>query len=56
MKRLWKTPDDSFTNSERTLTFVKFNKCEFELEEIAFLDYTISKEGIVIDTVKVEVV
>ena len=25
-----KIPDGSFTNPERTLTFVKFNKCEFD--------------------------
>ena len=36
--------------------FAKFNKCEFWLEEIAFLSHIISKEGITVDPVKVETV
>ena len=51
-----KTPDDSFTTLERAPTFVKFNKCEFDWKEITFLGYTISKEGIVINSTIVEVV
>ena len=36
--------------------FVKFNKCEFWLEKVAFLGYIISKKGIIVDPAKVEVV
>ena len=36
--------------------FTKFNKCEFWLEEVAFLGHIISKEGIIVDLAKVETV
>ena len=36
--------------------FAKFNKCEFWLEEVAFLGDIISKERITVDPTKVETV
>jgi hypothetical protein len=36
--------------------FAKFKKCEFWLEEVAFLGHVISKEGILVDPSKVEAV
>ena len=54
--RSWTAPENGFINPERAPTFVKFNKCEFWLEEVAFLDHIISKEGITVDLSKVEVV
>ena len=36
--------------------FAEFNKCEFWLEEVAFLGHIISKEWITVDLVKVEAV
>ena len=36
--------------------YAKFNKCEFWLEQISFLGHVISKDGISVDPVKVEVV
>ena len=52
MKDTWRC----VTNPENAPTFVKFDKCEFDWKEIAFLGYTISKEGIVIDSAIMEVV
>lgn len=34
----------------------KFSKCVFWLEEVAFLDHVITKEGVAIDPAKVEAV
>ncbi|XP_077249415.1 uncharacterized protein LOC143888918 [Tasmannia lanceolata] len=36
--------------------FAKFSKCEFWLENVAFLGHVVSKEGISVDPVKVKVV
>ena len=36
--------------------FAKFSKCEFWLEKIVFLRHIISKDGLTVDLVKVEVV
>jgi hypothetical protein len=36
--------------------YVKFSKCEFWLDNVSFLGYVISKEGIKVDPAKIEVV
>ena len=36
--------------------YVKFSECEFWLSEVAFLRHVVTKEGIVVDPTKVEVV
>ena len=36
--------------------YAKFSKCEFWLEQISFLRHVISKNGISVDPVKIEVV
>ena len=36
--------------------FVKFSKCEFWLEKVSFLGHIISKDGLTVDPVKIEVV
>ena len=36
--------------------YAKFSKCEFWLDQISFLGHIISKDGISVDPVKVEVV
>lgn len=36
--------------------FTKLNKCEFRLKEFKFLSHVISKEGVIVDSSKIEVV
>jgi hypothetical protein len=36
--------------------YAKFKKCEFWLEEVAFLGYVVSEDGISVDPSKVEAV
>ena len=36
--------------------YAKFSKCEFWLEEVAFLNHMVSKEGIQVDPKKIEVI
>ena len=36
--------------------YAKFLKCEFWLEEVAFLGHVVSKEGIQVDPKKIEVI
>ena len=36
--------------------FAKFKKCEFWLEKVGFLGHVISKDGILVDPAKIEVV
>ena len=35
--------------------YAKFSKCEFWLEQVAFLGHVVSREGIMVDPKKVEV-
>jgi hypothetical protein len=36
--------------------YAKFSKCEFWLEEVAFLDHVLTAEGVVVDLAKIEAV
>ena len=36
--------------------YAKFSKCEFWLEQVAFLGYVVSKDGIQVDSKKIEAV
>ena len=36
--------------------YAKFTKCEFWLQEVAFLGHIVSKQGITVDPVKIEVI
>ena len=36
--------------------YAKFSKCEFWLNAVSFLEYVVSKEGVMVDPSKIETV
>lgn len=51
-----KTPENGIAGVRESQLYTKFSKCDFWIKEVSFLGLNISKDGVVVDLVKVATV